>query len=71
MSFGPGVYDAECTAARTAAKASGTILLVIHGDRGNGFSVQVTDPGIISLLPAMLRSMADQIEVDSKRGING
>lgn len=59
--FGPGKYDAECTAAREAAKAEGLILFVINGDRGSGFSVQAP-PDVVLRLPGILRDMAGQIE---------
>jgi hypothetical protein len=63
MTIGPGKYDAEATWVRERAKASGVILIVIGGDRGQGFAAQAT-PEITARLPAMLRDIADQIEAD-------
>lgn len=64
MALGPGKYDDLCTAPRLAAKARGAVLLmVIGGERGDGFSVlQAIDYDLTADLPALLRSIARQIE---------
>lgn len=62
MPNGPGKYDPECTQALLSTKAVATVLVVIGGDRGNGFSVTSTDPEAIKKLSALLRMMADQID---------
>jgi hypothetical protein len=36
-----GQYDELCTYVRKQAKARGTIVIVLNGDRGDGFSSQV------------------------------
>lgn len=64
MAIGPGRYDDEATWVRERAKASGVILIVIGGDRGEGFAAQAT-PEVTLRLPAMLRTIADQIEADT------
>ena len=70
--MGPGEYDAECTAARESAGAPIAILIIIGGDRGNGFSAQfITDvpgkpPKELAAVPALLRDVADQIERDQR-----
>ena len=61
--IGPGKYDDETTAVMKATHAAGVILIVIGGDKGQGFSVQAT-PEVTRALPAMLRLIADQIETD-------
>lgn len=66
MAHGPGKYDAEATAARESAKAAGVVLLVLDGDRGSGFSVQMSSPGMSVQLPGILRRMADSIEADMR-----
>jgi len=38
--IGPGKYDDACTAARVIANAEVAIVLILNGDKGNGFSVQ-------------------------------
>ena len=63
--IGPGKYDDEATWVRERTKASGVILIVIGGDRGQGFAVQATVEVTLSL-PTLLRDMADQIETDLK-----
>jgi hypothetical protein len=63
MTIGPSKYDDEVTWVRERTKASGVILIVIGGDRGQGFAAQAT-PAVTLSLPKMLRDMADQIEAD-------
>jgi hypothetical protein len=63
MSVGPGKYDAECSVAQKATNAASVILIVLGGDRGDGFSVQAT-PEIIWAMPDMLREIAKQLEID-------
>jgi hypothetical protein len=66
MSDGPGKYDDEATWVRERIKASGVILIVVGGDRGQGFEVQATLEVTLNL-PTMLRTLADQIEADLKQ----
>lgn len=69
MPFGPGKYDALCTHARVKAQADAVIVVVLGGNRGNGFSVQTAGPqGLTAMLdlPRLLRSIADEIEADTK-----
>jgi hypothetical protein len=65
MAVGPGKYDPECTAVRLATRAETVILVVIGGDRGNGFSVQALAhderESAMSVVKA-LRVMANEIE---------
>ena len=61
MALGPGKYDALATKVRTEAKAEGAVVIIVNGDKGNGFSAQLS-PALTLLLPSMLRHMADQIE---------
>lgn len=63
MPTGPGKYDGEATAIRMATHARGVALIVFDGDRGSGFSVQCP-PQLTQELPAMLRTMADDMELD-------
>lgn len=67
MAAGPGKYDPEATAARESAMAGAVVLIVLDGDRGSGFSVQVISPGVLERLPGLLRHMADDIERDVER----
>lgn len=68
MSIGPGKYDDVATLAREATGAESVVVMVSGGTRGNGFSVQTFDPAFHARLPALLRRMADRIEVEIARG---
>jgi len=61
----PGKYDMQCTAVRGATGARGVILMVIDGDQGSGFSVQVA-PALLATLPDVLEMVAKQIRKDLK-----
>jgi len=61
MAFGPGKYDDLATELRIAARADGVLVLVVNGDRGTGFSAQLT-PLLTLTLPGILRDIADQID---------
>ena len=72
MPVGSGKYDELCTYVREQTRAEGVILVVLDGTQGTGFEVQ----GILEVhlkLPAMLREVADKIELggvpDAKRPI--
>ena len=56
-----GKYDDAATAAREATKAEGVLLIVLGGEKGSGFSVQIP-PEFVARIPAMLRRLADEIE---------
>ena len=64
MAIGPGEYDDEATLVRERTHAAGVILIVVGGDRGAGFAVQATPEATLDL-PAVLRSIADQIDADT------
>lgn len=66
MSLGPGKYDDACSVAREAIDAELVILVVMNGNRGNGFSIQCIDPRMARSLPQLLRAMADDIEKDTQ-----
>jgi hypothetical protein len=61
MPLGPGKYDAEVTMVREKLAAEGVILLVFNGNKGGGFSCQLTAELLLHV-PAMLRDIAKQIE---------
>jgi hypothetical protein len=60
MAFGPGKYDDLCTLVRERAEATGAIVIVIDGNRGNGFSCQA-GVGTLLELPDILEKLAEQI----------
>lgn len=59
--MGPGKYDDAATQARELTNALGVVLMVLQGDQGNGFSVQIPSQ-YITTLPEVMRSVADGIE---------
>jgi len=67
---GPGKYDDVTTMVRALTEAQAVVLMVIDGNQGNGFSVQAYDDIVIDL-PALLRTMADEIEKEGKEQLNG
>jgi hypothetical protein len=67
---GPGKYDDACTLAREATSAVACILIVLEGDKGNGFSVQTLEPDLLPVLPALLRQVADEISRNAQAGAN-
>lgn len=67
---GPGKYDDACTDAREATSAVACILIVLEGNKGNGFSVQTSEPDLLPALPALLRQVANEIERNAQAGAN-
>jgi hypothetical protein len=63
MAIGKGKYDDLTTIVRERSGARGAIVIVIGGAHGNGFSMQAP-PALTLQLPAILRTIADQIERD-------
>lgn len=63
MTIGPGKYDEEATLVQERTQAAGVIVIVIDGNKGEGFACQAT-LGVTLALPAMLRSIADQMDAD-------
>jgi hypothetical protein len=65
MNDGPGKYDDACTAARESTQAQGVLLVVLGGNKGNGFSAQFVGADMVGRVPELLRVVADQIEKGS------
>jgi hypothetical protein len=63
MTIGPGKYDDLVTPIIASTQARGVVLIVVSGNRGEGFSCQATLEVTLAL-PAMLRNIADQMEAD-------
>ena len=68
MPLGPGKYDDLCTDVRKKANAEGVVLIILHGNQGNGFSVQATVP-ITLTLAKLLRDTADVIQDSIKEDL--
>jgi hypothetical protein len=65
MTVGPGKYDDLCTHVREEAQAVGSVVVVIQGKYGSGFSVQIPETRDHQrALVNSLRLVADQIEED-------
>lgn len=60
MPYGPGIYDDLCTYVRQQSQGTLTIVLVVDGARGSGFSVQ-GPPRLHDSVPEMLEDMARAI----------
>jgi len=63
--IGAGKYDELTTYVREQSQARGAIVIIIGGNKGEGFSCQ-TDLTTLLLLPEMLRDIANQMEKDRK-----
>jgi len=69
---GPGKYDQATSVCLHWLEAKAVILIVIGGNKGSGFEVQVAGDNEAAAqklnlaLPAMLREMAEQIEMDNQ-----
>ena len=61
--MGPGKYDDLCTLVREKTGASATIVIVIGGNKGNGFSCQ-SDLVTTRMVPDLLEDIARQIRKD-------
>ena len=64
--IGPGKYDDLCTYVREQVgirddSGGGVMVIVLGGNRGNGFSCQA-DLTVTVGLPQLLRKIADEIE---------
>ena len=64
---GPGKYDDWCSRIIEQHHPQGVLVMVVGGDRGEGFSVQAIKPAM-DALPRALRIMADAIEQQLKSG---
>ena len=63
MPLGPGRYDDVCTEIRERFHAVGVILIVIQGDRGEGFEAQLPlelllkTPDTLEAIAAQMRAL--------------
>jgi hypothetical protein len=71
MPTGPGKYDAEATWIQVRTQAQGVLLIIVEGNKGNGFSIASYDIQatleITLSLPALLREVANKIEQDIQK----
>ena len=67
---GAGKYDDACTQAHEATQAQSTVLIVVGGEHGHGFSAISRDIDFEQKIPQVLRDIADAIERDNRQGNN-
>lgn len=60
MALGAGKYDDLCTYVREQADAKAAIVIVVGGNKGQGFSCQA-DLATLLMLPDMLELIAKQL----------
>lgn len=60
MAEGKGMYDDLCTEVRESANAEGAIVIVVNGDVGSGFSMQMPEhmKGVVA---GVLEHVAEQL----------
>ena len=63
MAIGPGKYDDLCTYVREKTQASGVLVVVINGNKGEGFSCQA-DLKTMLIVPDILETIAKQLRKD-------
>lgn len=62
-------YTQLATLVVHVARAAGALVLILGGDRGTGFSVDVP-PDLYPGLPSLLRHMADDVQADVERTLS-
>lgn len=65
--LGPGRYDQECADVREKT-GGGVVLIVLGGNKGEGFSAQIRYEDLLAL-PSILRTVADQLEHDRTHAV--
>lgn len=59
--IGPGKYDDACTIVREMTGAACAMVVIIHGNKGSGFSVQTSGPIHPNALADLLEDVARQL----------
>jgi hypothetical protein len=76
MSQGTGKYDDLCTEVRESAKAEGAIVVVVNGDAGSGFSIQMPKhlngaiAGVLEHVAEQLRKATTSTQAKSDSRLN-
>lgn len=75
---GAGKYDKEATILRALTNAEAVLVMVIGGDKGSGFSVQLVDTddaarrtSLVNFMAAVMRNSAEQLESDMEKMAKG
>jgi hypothetical protein len=67
MALGPGKYDNLCSLVRRKAMARCALVIVLNGNKGDGFSCQMQTESPLEYtrtLIVVLRSVLEQLEAD-------
>lgn len=67
---GESEYESLCDMIMEETQAQMCTMIVIEGNKGNGFSTQSRSLQALHFLPSILRSMADSMEKQMKRKLN-
>lgn len=70
MPAGGGKYDAEVEYVYQQTQPEAALLIILGGNRGEGFSVKANESALLGL-PAILRSVADGIDQDLRNALIG
>jgi len=65
-----GRYDKMSQFTLIATRAKLSVVMIIGGNNGNGFSVSTTDPALMKELPKLLREMARLMDATEGLGQN-
>jgi hypothetical protein len=67
-----GKYDDICTKVRVETKAAFALVIVLGGDKGEGFSIQMdadrVDPKFLQNVPNFLHNVAEGVAQQLKEG---
>jgi hypothetical protein len=63
MPIGPGKYDDICSKIRQEVNAKGVVLLILGGDKGDGFSCQA-EKHLLECLRLCLEQSAEAMKQD-------
>ena len=72
---GGGKYDPELRTAQASTGAGVVVLIVVGGDRGDGFALAVDEQwaapkDALHQVPAILRAIAESVEEKLQKGAN-
>lgn len=64
MTIGAGKYDDLCTIVMEKSEAEAVLVVVLSGNKGHGFSMQMLRPELVKMVPDLLEDVAKQIRSD-------
>lgn len=70
MALGAGKYDDLCTIVREQADARVAIVIIVGGNKGQGFAIQSDDLTVLAAVPDMLELLARLIREDLRIAAN-